>query len=192
MSWLEFVSSIVQSLAWPAAAVVTVILLRAPLGQLIPYLKTLKYKDVELNFAEQLKKVEEQADAANLPPPPLSSPVPITEGVPQLEDHAPVALIELANTSPRAAIGEAWRQLEADLRAAVVAVGAVEPASSREVVDAAARLGVLAPTAVALAAHLRHLRNEAVHNPELNIDLAQALNYISIVERVRASLPKGR
>jgi hypothetical protein len=52
MDWLQFISSIVQSLvslAWPAAFVAAVWMFREKLIQLLPQLRA-KYKDVEISF----------------------------------------------------------------------------------------------------------------------------------------------
>src|SRR5665647_1880486 len=45
MTWLEFIASIIQALAWPAVVIAAVILLRKPLAAVIPLLRRLTYKD---------------------------------------------------------------------------------------------------------------------------------------------------
>ncbi|MEC1940122.1 hypothetical protein [Bacillus velezensis] len=55
MSWLEFVSTIFNS--WPIAIVIIVILLRKTLMSKLGKLLSLTYKDININFQEELEKV---------------------------------------------------------------------------------------------------------------------------------------
>jgi len=57
MDWLTFVTKIIESLAWPVSIVVIVLILKKPISALLPLLRNLKYKDLELSFGEELKKV---------------------------------------------------------------------------------------------------------------------------------------
>lgn len=66
MDWLTFIASIVASLAWPAAAVSVVFVLRRALNRLLPDLNRVRYKDWELEFGRQVAqaRVEIEAGAA--------------------------------------------------------------------------------------------------------------------------------
>lgn len=57
MDWLEFVSAMVQSLAWPAALMICVLLLKEPLSDRMKELIKLKYKDFELEFDKRLQEL---------------------------------------------------------------------------------------------------------------------------------------
>ena len=67
MSWLQFISSLAALIAWPAAAVLIVLLFRKVVVRLLPQLKTIKYGNVEATFGEALQEAEE--DIAKLPTP---------------------------------------------------------------------------------------------------------------------------
>ncbi len=54
MDTLEFIASIIDSLAWPLAIVVLIFILRMPLGKLIPFLERLKFKGLELDFTKRV------------------------------------------------------------------------------------------------------------------------------------------
>ena len=54
MDWLQFLSSVVGSLAWPATVLALVVLLRAPVTRVLLTLTRLKYKDLELDFGREL------------------------------------------------------------------------------------------------------------------------------------------
>ncbi len=93
MSWLQFVASIVQSLAWPAVVVALLFILRRPISALLGRIKTAKGYGVELSFSEAADKVreavaeiDEQAaeghgQFAARPPEVLPRPVPVPEDV---------------------------------------------------------------------------------------------------------------
>jgi chromatin segregation and condensation protein Rec8/ScpA/Scc1 (kleisin family) len=119
MDWLQFISSIVQSLvslAWPAALVVAVWLFREKLTELLPQLRA-KYKDVEISF----KLDQAEKEAARLPAPEKPS-----EATPEEETR----FEQLASVSPRAAIQEMRRELEYAVSNVAVQHGlAVQPQS---------------------------------------------------------------
>jgi len=186
VDFLSFLSSAIQSLAWPAAAVIIAILFAGPIKRLIPLLRKLKYKELELDFAEKLEKAEEDAEAAELPP---TAPVALAaqEAGPESEERR--LLIQLARSSPRAAIAEAWRQLEHDVRGALQQRGISVPPNVMRMLEVARKNEVLPERVMGLIADLRGLRNEAVHGLNFEIDVARAIEYIELVERIRATLP---
>ncbi|MDB5321760.1 MAG: hypothetical protein JWN40_3391 [Phycisphaerales bacterium] len=62
MDGLTFTSELVKSLAWPAAALFIVVLLRNPLATLVPLLKKVKYGELEAEFGETVKELEKEAE----------------------------------------------------------------------------------------------------------------------------------
>jgi hypothetical protein len=181
MDWLTFLSAVIQALAWPAAVVTTVVLLRGPLRKLVLLLRKLKFKELELDFDEKLEK----AEAAGLPPA-APTTAPAVEGGSDSTERR--LLIELAKTSPPAAIAEAWRQLENDIRSAFEVKGTRPPPGTAQLLEQAQRHGILLERVKGLVADLRELRNKAVHGRRQEVDLARAIEYIDLVERVRARL----
>ncbi|NWD47847.1 DUF4145 domain-containing protein [Pseudomonas gingeri] len=102
MDWLQFFSSIVGSIAWPAAIVALACLMRNPLAKLIPLIRTLKYKDFQIDIGEELEEARELVDAES------EQPSPVIE-------EPPVSFKALAQTDPRAAILSAWFPVEREL-----------------------------------------------------------------------------
>ncbi len=99
MDVLSFVVQMTQALAWPVAAVVLALLLRRPLLGLLPLVQKLRYGPFELDFG---RRVAELAVAAERELP---------AEVPTNADEA-ARLTDLAQVSPRAAVLEAWLQVE--------------------------------------------------------------------------------
>jgi hypothetical protein len=113
MSWLEFIASVMRSLAWPVGAVVTAYLLRAPLAHLLMHgVRRAKVGPVELEMWDQrVAEVETQLPEAVPPASPSAPPLS-------------AELRELAKLEPRAAILEAYERLERALRQ-ILEVGGV-------------------------------------------------------------------
>jgi hypothetical protein len=174
MDWLEFVAAIVSATAWPAVLIVAIILLRKPLSGLIPLLRHVKYKELELEFAQEVQELREEAEAALRPlvaPPFRATPE---------ED----SLLQLAAVSPRAAVVEAWRLVESSARQAIEARGVpVEGGRSLVGPQLTRTLGlaeVLDDPTRSLMDRLRMLRNQAVHAEDFLVDEASAREYLQL------------
>ena len=57
MNLLEFVASIIESLAWPLVFLLAFTLLRQPIKDLLPFLQRLKYKELEVEFNRRVEEV---------------------------------------------------------------------------------------------------------------------------------------
>ena len=60
MDWLDFVASLVRSVAWPVAACVIAWLLRRELRSLFARLQTARHRDTELSFAREVDLLSER------------------------------------------------------------------------------------------------------------------------------------
>ncbi|MCY8590179.1 hypothetical protein [Bacillus haynesii] len=58
MNWMEFISSIIRSIAWPAVVLIAILKLKNPLSNLISTVAKIKYKDWEFEFLLD-KKLDE-------------------------------------------------------------------------------------------------------------------------------------
>lgn len=179
MDWLQFISSIVQSLvslAWPAAFVVAVWLFREKLTELLPQLRA-KYKDVEISF----KLDQAEKEAAQLPPPEEPS-----EPTPEEEKR----FDQLATVSPRAAIQEMRRELEYAVSNAAVRHGlADKPQSLLMSTRALRNKGIIGPQLSALLDDLRALGNNAAHGgPDVNFTKEEAERFRALAIRAMEDL----
>jgi len=100
MDGYQFVSSLAGSLAWPVAAVILVHQLRAPLGKLIPLIRSMKYKELQIDLASKVETVELEVVASSTPN--LASP-------------DTTKFDKLAEMDPRAAISVAWIPLQTEI-----------------------------------------------------------------------------
>ena len=68
MNGLEFIASVIASLAWPFAAVVLALAFRRSLSTLIADLSKLRYKSLELDFERKIEEITESAREIDLIP----------------------------------------------------------------------------------------------------------------------------
>ena len=181
MDTLTFISSLAQSLGWPLAIIVGIVLLRRPLSELLPHLSELKWKDFSLVFSKGV------ADAkAQLPSPenPKALQPPQSIESERLE--------QLALLSPRAAVMEAWVGLESAALSSLVSVGAISSSSGLRnhgrTAVALQSAGLLLPPEVIAFQELQHLRNQAAHAPEFALESSAVIEFVRVSEQLKAAI----
>lgn len=152
MDWLQFVSSIVGFMAWPAAIVWLAFLLRAPLANLIPRVRGVKYGDLHVDLAAQIEEVKEQVQASGEAP---ADPSP----------EPTLSFQSLAKADPRAAILSAWIPVEIELNEIAEKSGLtlVSGKTGLAQVVELKEIGVLDSFMTRTLTKLRRIRNTAVH-----------------------------
>lgn len=183
MDWKEFVAALTNALAWPVAVVLLVALLRKEIRQLVPSLQELEYKDFRLRFGSEVEKASAE----------LQVPEPETPVKTETESAEDTQLIELSNISPRAAVLEAWRQVEEELVRIATARGIRR--SPRNMISAAVQAleekGVVVPDAQGSIERLRRLRNEAAHAPDFALSPVDAREYAAVTTIIKELLQKA-
>lgn len=181
MDILTFISKLAKALAWPVAVVFLVLMLKKPLTELIPLLRKLKYKELEMEFS---KEVAELTAKAELPQ--------ITHATGPLLEAECNRLSNLASFSPRVAIIEAWVDVES---------AANEVASSfwnqgpSDVMRRNSKLGeyllqckVIDENQLQTFNKLRDLRNKAVQAVELELSEKDAKAYVNLALSLAAQI----
>lgn len=169
MNEYGFAASVISSLVWPATLVVLVLILKKPIGELLPRLRGAKYKDLELDFAERAQDAREVALA--------EIPQTVMEALPPVPLQAPVRLPE---QNPRAMVLEAWLQVEAAAVDAARRLGGQrfgDIRRSSEAIRFLERSDMVNREAVATLRDLRGMRNEAVHVPDFDVPDVAAIDY---------------
>ncbi|SDT59864.1 hypothetical protein SAMN05216496_5599 [Pseudomonas sp. Z003-0.4C(8344-21)] len=184
MDWMQFVSAMVSALAWPAAVVTVVCLLKNPILGLIPKIRSFKYGELHVDLTEELKAVQESLpDKPQLPPSDEKAPQPI-----------PVAL-QLAAVSPRGAILHSWLQVEAAVENLTNEVGVAFPAKTSPFVKMRTLLDeqVIDPLMYTTFVQLSKVRNDAVHLSDREMGYEDATMMWGscswLIERLNAALP---
>lgn len=180
MDKLTFVSNLIDSIVWPVAFLILVALLRKPITQLIPLLRKLRYKDVELEFGLEVNELKESV---------------ARDYKPTGDAHLAVStarLHQLAEVSPRATIVEAWIEVEA---AAIEAAKRRVPDASSEqlrvwtnILDLLTRAGAIDGKRFHELQELKILRNRAVHLIDLELTAKSAKSYADVAAQLAAYL----
>ena len=181
MDALTFIAKIIESIAWPVAAVILVMLLKAEIQSLLPFIKRLKAGPLEAEFERELRELRTSVETEPAQP---STEKPLST--------AEQKLLQLIEINPRSAILEAWQGVEAYARKLVIDLGIYDPGSeSRPLLDtyrAIAKANLLPLEDLALFHELRSLRNQAAHAEDFNPTKEAALNYVQLANRLRAKL----
>jgi hypothetical protein len=197
MGWKEFIVEIVAALAWPAAIAFIAYLFRRQLGNLIKSVRTVKYMGAEAEFGDSVEEGEALAEQVPLPP-----------ATPEAEE-----LEDIERLPPRAAVLEAWLEVEAELQDLADRVGlSMSPSygtsgsggtagpegmsspsgrayrSGWAIARKLAKEGVISPTLLRLVEELNRGRHAAVHVRRYEVDPQEVANYVALARRTTAYL----
>lgn len=158
MDWMQFISALVSALAWPIAVMGIVFMLKNPILNAIPKIRSFKYGELHIDLSEELKAVEDVLTANTAEPesPPQTPPTPSPD------------IVRLAEESPNAAIIFAWRNVEKAFTEAALRHGLVPYVSEMGVVPTSKiyemeQRGLLDKLTVSTFKRLFNLRNGVVH-----------------------------
>ena len=178
MDMLTFVAELVKALAWPVTVLVIFLAIRRPLLDLIPLLRRLRYKGIELDFDRQIQELAVE----------LRQELPAGFGVEGTGEPFIEHMVELSQLSPRAVVPESWLRLEYAAMQASKRHGL--ELTSRELKtplllgEALENAGILNERTLAIYHRLRNLRNAAAHASDFSFDPDSALEYADLALRL--------
>ena len=185
MSWLQFFASVIGALAWPTAVVLSVLLLRRELVQLLRRLKRLKYGDAEAEFGEKLEEVEE--DIAELP-------TPASASLWQTDESFRLHFKDFNRFSNNSAVFVSWLEVESAILNLARAANLLEtnmPAS--RAAQLLFRKELIDQQTYHAIRELQELRNIAVHpNDTRTVSKEEAERFKKLAEKVAAVLEDRR
>lgn len=178
MDGFTFISEIAKALAWPSAVIGLVFLLRKPIVELVPLMKKLKYKELELEFSQEVQDLKSKVIDA----------LPEKDSQRQLSSTLTSKALDLVSYSTRAAIIEAWIELEA---AAVEAASSFWSQPPSDIFRNDPKLGdylhqckVLDDKQLVIYKKLRLLRNKSAHAEELSLSESDARAYVEMASNL--------
>jgi len=178
VDWRQFIASLVDSLAWPAGAVVIVALLRRQVGALLEgQVKRLKAGPVEVEYWEQT--AVEVAESVAIAAAPAS----------EEDDEETARLMALATDAPNAAILESFKLIERELHARANAGGVTLPrnAPTTTIANQMADLGLITEQTATAVRGLATIRNLAVHGAALETS-SRAREFVVMTQAVLFAL----
>lgn len=174
MDALTFISELIKAVAWPVTAIVLVVLLRKPIVEFIPLLRRLKYKELELEFAQEVSALKAEVEAIAKEKGEEAPSIPSSSS----------NLLNLVAFSTRAAIMEAWLEVET---AAVAVASSFWGQSPNDTFRNMPKLGeyllqckVIDIKQLAVFNKLRQLRNKAAHAQDLDLSENDARSYVQL------------
>lgn len=190
MDPLTFIAELAKAFAWPVCVVMLVYLFRHSLQALVPTIRKLKYKGFEADFTRDLEQAEIEAQKVSLAT--SDEAQRFVVGVPEL---AVDKYRRLADASPRAAVMEAWRDVEVALSAVATGYDWDDPQNDRypnigNVLSRLVREGTLDEGSRHFLDHLRRLRNQAAHARDVDLNADEALQFALLATRIVARVKR--
>jgi len=169
---------IVEILAWPVTIIIIVAMLRSSLSKLVPTLKKLKYKDLELEFEKEANRILAEAER-DLPEPPEE---------PKKEEKDSEPMFSRKQVEPSTQIIEAWRGLELLLHDLAKSKEIESGRSVKSLVNSLYSNGFITEEVMKVILELSALRNKVAHTDEEVITYKSSWAFKYSVNRVRQSL----
>jgi hypothetical protein len=154
MSYLQFVASVVGSLAWPVAGVVIVVVFKDQLRHILSQVRKFGAAGVNFEISDQVREVQKAGEAVELEQ--KDDPREVTALDP--------ALVTLAQSFPEAAVLQSFKGLEAVLLRIRQRLPDDKPHRNlNEVLKALADDNQISQSVIGLFQSLRQARNTAAH-----------------------------
>jgi hypothetical protein len=168
MNWMEFTVQVFDKLAWPVVILICVFSLKRPISKLIPLAKKLKFKDLEVEFGQELKAITQKAEGA----------------FPELKYDKKSLLIAAANNLPNSAVIQAWEAVdvaaEALIRAKNINIELDLNTRYKHIESILLKQGFINTKQEKLFSELRQLRNKVAHAVGYEIGKVEAIQYIEL------------
>lgn len=179
---MDTLANIVGMLAWPVTTIIVVMLMRSPLSELIPTLKKLKYKDLEVEFEREANKIlsEAERDLPEIPEKPKPKPKP------EAEDSG--IRFSRRRLEPTSEILESWRSLELEIRAIAKDKNIEAGLSTRSLISGLESNGLISKEIAKVMLDLAALRNKVAHTDEEAITYDVSSAFSSSVQRVKSAM----
>ncbi|MGL5116525.1 MAG: hypothetical protein ACRC7C_14495 [Beijerinckiaceae bacterium] len=174
MDWLTFVSKIVDALAWPVSAAILLIFLFRNLERLSNVLKSVKMKDVEVNFRDKVAEIKAAAQDMNVT---VISPKAVTiAGTFGQQANASMFVIDRS------------AEIEAKLHKWAKMNGHLNLTSTNDILKKLKSEKIVGDDIVILADQLFKLRNDVAHGVDFKIGAIEAVEISGIANSLNERL----
>lgn len=173
---MDNIIKLIEVIVWPAVVIIMAIMFRHELRKAAQRLSSLKYKDFSADFNANLSKIE--GDLVKLTSSKSDEQQKLIENEQTLSSYE--RLLRIADISPRAAIMEAWRDIEVTTKQVtdVYGISAGGNIAGVKAIRQLVERGLLPPTVVSAYEGMRRLRARAAHAADFAIDPEKAERYI--------------
>lgn len=177
---MDTLANIVGMLAWPVTTIIVVMLMRSPLSELIPTLKKLKYKDIEVEFEREANKIlsEAERDLPEIQEKPKPRPETEDSGI----------RLSRRRLEPTQQILESWHSLELEIRAIAKDKNIDVGHSIRSLISGLESNGLISKEIAKVTLDLAALKNKVTHTDEEIITYDVSAAFSSSVQRVISAM----
>ncbi|ASN04402.1 hypothetical protein [Virgibacillus necropolis] len=180
MNTLEFISSIIKSIAWPSVIIVIIITLRKPLQKLLYNINKVTYSNVAIEFTEELEAAKQNLEKAK----PVFT---LNNNQDKSFNKRENEIIEVAKISPSASITMSWLMVEEAINQTInheFQDGEIEaPLQSIQFLK---EQGIISSEIEVILNKLRRLRNSAVHgNLNEKLPYSAAIEYFGLAKNMK-------
>lgn len=184
MNILEFISSIIKSLVWPALIFFIIYRFSDPLKEMILNISRLKFKDLDVTFSKALDKIEEKAEDAGLIIEQYSERKILQRTPEQLINEA----AELSSNYPEASILLAWQSVELSMSNLMDKIPHIEsniaPSNSYNMMKNLVSKQIIDGNTFDMLNDMRMLRNKTSHVASESIAPSSAQKYVSLAKAI--------
>lgn len=188
MTPLQFVASLIGSLALPVAAVTLALIFRRQLERLLSgQLRRVRAGPVEVEFERVMSRVEGELAARS-----TSNPESIGKAP---ESDLVTELAEIALIAPLAAVEEGYAAIEREVRRLGAAAAPTEDSETptmKALVSVLLRDGVIDATTANSIEGIGVLRSLAIQGRPDELTTIRALDYLALVEAIRYTLRQAK
>mgnify|MGYP003575851564 FL=1 len=187
---LTFAAEVIKAVAWPASLLALAFLLRKPLKELIPLLRKLKYKEVEIEFSREIAVLK--AKTLSGQPAALPNAGVAQNGLPKGLESKRLELLRMVPFSTRVAVMEAWLEVEAAANEVASSFWSQPPSdifkNHPTLGEYLFKCKVINRDDLETFKRLRHLRNSAAHAQEIHLSEGDAVSYVEVAMSLAAKI----
>ncbi len=178
---------LVSAIAWPFTVIIIAFMFRREIRKATNRISTLSYGDVKAEFEHDLNKLEREIK--ELPAKESSSKIERPEKDTEILDSYE-RLNRIAAISPRAAIMEAWRDIEVTTKQVTDAyeISTDSQIAGVKAIRELVHQHLLPESVVSVYEQMRRLRSQAAHAADFKITTDEAQRYIDTAYRFHNTL----
>jgi len=168
---MEILASLIDSLAWPVTVLAIFFVLRKPIAERVLFAKSIKYKDFEVTFENEINAIVLEAEVSGIDILPPSELIDDTQN--------------LIDISPSAAVLQSWKEIEIAARKKVgelLIEGQERSKAIKRPIEHLSYLGTFIPSTEHTIRELRQLRNQVAHNDDVPLSKEAATKYVALAK----------
>lgn len=171
MHWMKFTLELVELLIWPVLVLLILGYFRKPLTSILPMLRRLRFREIEMEFDRQLQETKQATDKFLLKDNTLRS-----------------RLLQTSIQDPNAAVLEAWKAIERIAKEIITNnQGDVDwdtDSPYKHLEDILTHENLVDKNTAQVFSDLRQLRNKVSHAPGFELSAIEAVQYIELCDQL--------